>query len=270
MRTIAIFFLIYLAVYGVAVLAQRSLLYLPDKTRPDPANWPMPGVRVIEVETGDGLTLESWHRPPANESLPTILLFHGNGGNHAWRTHSMMPLAQRGYGVLLASYRGYAGNPGKPTEEGLYADARAHMEWLTKNAGIPLEKIVLYGESLGSGPAIQMASEYDAGTLILQTPYDSIAGVAQRHFFYFPFLRGFVFDRFDNDKKIGALALPTLILLAQHDSVIPASSSGRLVDAATEPLKVVTLRGAGHNSMQANGATEEILNFLADCQPAPQ
>lgn len=268
MRTIAIFFLVYLAVYGVAILAQRSLLYLPDKTKPDPADWAMPGIRIIEVETGDGLTLESWYRPPANESLPTIVLFHGNGGNHAWRTHNMLPLAQRGFGILLASYRGYSGNPGKPTEEGLYVDARAHLEWLTKNAGISLENIVLYGESLGSGPAIQMASEYGAGALILQTPFDSVAGVAKRHFFYFPFLSTFVFDRFDNDQKIGALTLPTLILLAENDNVIPASSSGRLVEAATEPLKVATVRGAGHNSMHARGATEEILKFLTDYQPA--
>lgn len=269
MRTLAIIILVYLAIYGVAILSQRSLLYLPDASRPDPAFWPMPGVQVVEIETSDGLTLESWFQPPSRDGMPTVLLFHGNGGNHAWRTHSMRPLADRGYGVLLASYRGYGGNPGKPSEEGLYSDARAHLDWLVKKAKTPLEGIILYGESLGSGPAIQMASEQDVAALILQTPYDSIAGLAQIHFFYFPFIRHVVWDKFENDRKIGALTLPTLILLAANDTVIPALSSERLIKAATEPLEVVTLKGAGHNSMQANGRTAEILKFLESYNLAP-
>lgn len=269
MRTIAIIILIYLAFYGVVILGQRSMMYLPDRTRPDPAGWPMPSVQVIEVETSDGLTLTSWYQPPSHGDMPTILLFHGNGGHHAWRTHGMRPLADQGYGVLLASYRGYGGNPGKPNEKGLYADARGHIEWLMKETGTPPESIVLYGESLGSGPAIQMASEFDMDALILQTPYDSIAGVAGIHFFYFPFIKHVIWDKFANDAKIGRLTLPTLILLAANDTVIPARSSERLVEAATEPLTVVTLREAGHNSMQANGATAEILKFLETYRRAP-
>lgn len=166
MRFVLNVLIAYFAAYAILVLAQRSLIYFPDKAKPDLAESAIQDIQAVQIETGDGLSLGSWYHPP-RDAMPTIVMFHGNAGNHGMRSYSMRPFAQAGYGVLLASYRGYGGNPGKPSEDGLYADGRAHIRWLLETAKAAPNEIILYGESLGSGIAVQMASEYDAGVLIL-------------------------------------------------------------------------------------------------------
>lgn len=268
MRNFGIIFALYLSVYGLIVLAQRSMIYFPDKAKPDPSSSAIQNIQVVQLETADGLVLESWYSAP-NEGMPTIVMFHGNAGNHGMRSYSMRPFAEAGYGVMLASYRGYGGNPGSPSEDGLYADGRAHMDWLLKNAETASEQIILYGESLGSGVAVQMAGEYDAGALILQTPFDSLGHVAQARMFFFPFVRYLTWDGFENDAKIGALSLPTLILIADGDEVIPASSSSALVAAARDTARVVRLGGASHNTVFGNGAHKAVMDFLAEHRLPP-
>lgn len=252
----------YFAAYAILVLAQRALIYFPDKAKPDLAESAIQDIQAVQVETADGLTLESWYSPP-KDTMPTIVMFHGNAGNHGMRSYSMRPFADAGYGIMLASYRGYGGNPGSPSEQGLYADGRAHMEWLMETAKTPPEKIVLYGESLGSGVAVQMAGEYDAAALILQTPFDSLAKVAQARMFFFPFVRTLTWDKYANDTKVGALTLPTLVLVAGDDEIIPARSSRALLAAARDTVSVVHLDSANHNTVFANGGYKEVMDFLA-------
>lgn len=254
--------LYYLLLVGMMVAMQRSFIYFPDKMRPDPAKYAMPEVEVIHVRTADGLTLESWYKAP-DEDRPVIVLFHGNAMNHAVRTYNMRVFAVGGYGVLLASYRGYAGNPGDPSEEGFYRDARAHLDWLASDKGIPPARTVLYGESLGSGVAVQMATEYAAAALILETPYDSMARLAETHYPFIPFARYLVRDVYASDEKIGSVTMPKLFLIAGLDRIVPAEHSGRLVEAAAEPKTVVTFPQASHNDLYSHGAIQEVLKFLS-------
>ncbi len=261
MRFFGLSVAIYFAAYGLLVLVQRSLIYFPDRDKPDLASSAISGMELARVETADGLMLESWYRAPS-DAMPTIVMFHGNAGNHGMRSYSMRPFADAGYGIMLASYRGYGGNPGSPSEDGLYADGRAHVRWLMESAGTAPEQIVLYGESLGSGVAVQMAGEYGVAALILQTPFDSLAHVAQMQMFFFPFVRTLTWDKFDNDAKIGALTLPTLIMIAGNDEVIPARSSSALIAAARDGVSVVHLKGASHNTVFSNGAHKAVMAFL--------
>ena len=139
----------YLAVLSSLYVFQRQLLYFPDKSRPQLAGLAQLGVREIRLTTADGLSLFSWYLPP-REGRPVILYFHGNGGNIGYRADRMQRFAREGYGVLMLEYRGYGGNPGTPTEAGLYDDARAGLDFLQREA-IAADRLVLYGESLGSG-----------------------------------------------------------------------------------------------------------------------
>ncbi len=149
--------LLYVAVALFLFVIQRSFMYFPDPDRQDPARFGVPDIEVVNVVTEDGLELEGWYQPPA-DGKPVIVFFHGNAshmGQSAWKTEAYR---KRGYGALLMAYRGYAGNPGKPTEEGLYKDADAFLSWLIQSHNKNYQDIVIYGESLGSGVAVQLAS----------------------------------------------------------------------------------------------------------------
>ena len=132
---IAIAIGVYSALVGGLYLVQRELIYHPTQPLPSPEISGVPEMKVVRLTTEDGLTLTSWYRP-AQGDLPTIVYFQGNGGNIAGRGNKVRPYLDVGFGVLLAGYRGYGGNPGRPSEQGLYADGRAHLEFL-KNQNIP-------------------------------------------------------------------------------------------------------------------------------------
>ena len=177
-----------LAAYGSIVaglfLFQRQLLYRPSPARPALADLAILGVREIALTTKDGLTLFSWYLPP-RPRRPVITYFHGNGGHVGYRAERLRRFAREGYGVLLAEYRGYAGNPGVPCQNGLFADGDAALDFLT-DAGIEPSEIVLWGESLGSGVAVYLAAHREVAGLILEAPFTSVAAAAQRHYPFVP------------------------------------------------------------------------------------
>ena len=157
---------LYCAVVGLLALRQRHLLYLPDTSRPL-----LPGAvaaaRALSVHTEDGLDLLAWLTPPADDAQPVVLYLHGNGGNIGHRASRFARLSRLGWGVLLLEYRGYGGNAGAPTEAGIHADARAGYAAL-RGFGVPAQRIVLWGESLGTGVAVRLATEVDVGAVVLE------------------------------------------------------------------------------------------------------
>ena len=144
MRWILRWALVVVSVYALSALvlyvSQRSLMYHPNVNRPDIRK--APGFGVVSVTTADGLTLEGWYKPAPDPNTPTVIMFHGNAGNIEYRPNKMRPFIQVGYGVFLAEYRGFGGNPGEPTEQGLYKDARGYMDWIMPKLGV---KPFLYG-----------------------------------------------------------------------------------------------------------------------------
>ena len=164
----------YSVLLGGLYLFQRHLLYFPDRTRPELGELSALGFREVKVTTADGLSLLSWYLPP-REGRPVIVYFHGNGGHIGYRATRLRRFAHDGYGVLMLEYRGYGGNPGAPSEAGFYADAAAGLDFLARDGIIP-NRLVLYGESLGSGVAVYLAAQREIGALILEASFTSVAG----------------------------------------------------------------------------------------------
>ena len=250
----------YAAVAGLVTVFQRSLQYFPSVDARDAGPHTGGVMRTVSYPTEDGLTLSGWYRP-APAGRPTLVLFHGNGGQHGDRAASMRPFMTAGYGVLLAGYRGYGGNPGEPTEPGLYADGRAALDWLA-GEGVAPEEVVLYGESLGTGVAVQMATEYPVAGLVLEAPFTSAVDVGQAAYRWLP-VRWLMWDRYDNLSKIGAVTAPLLLIHGESDQVIPIAFGRRLFEAANGPKTARFIPRAGHNDLDLHGIADTVLAFLA-------
>ena len=149
---------------------QRRLVYFPSQTAPLPENAGVPEMEVVKLKTNDGLTLKAWYRPCLHTQSATLVYFHGNAGRIGYRAPLVKPYLNEGFGVLLVTYRGYSGNPGNPNEKGLYEDGIAAIEFL-KQQGVAEESLVLMGESIGCAVAIEMATRYRVGALVLQAPF---------------------------------------------------------------------------------------------------
>jgi hypothetical protein len=249
----------YLAVLSSLYVFQRHLLYFPDRSRPELAGLAQLGVREVRLTTADGLSLLSWYLLP-REGRPVIFYLHGNGGNIGYRGDRMRRFAREGYGVLMLEYRGYGGNPGAPTETGLYEDARAGFDFLQGEA-ITAGRLVLYGESLGSGVAVQMATEQQIAALILESPFTSIAAVAQYHYPFMPAGR-LIWDRYDSLSRIGRVTAPILILRGGRDTVVPPRFSQTLYEAAAEPKESWSAPDAGHVNLDRFGALDIVVAFI--------
>lgn len=257
-----------LAVYGGLVAAlflfQRQLLYHPATSTPDPALSQVPDMRPVRLKTDDGLDLLAWYKPPA-EGGRLAIYFHGNAGNIGHRGWKARRLIDGGLGVLLVSWRGFGGNAGSPSEDGLLHDARAALAFAV-GEGIAPGRVVLYGESLGSGVAVALAAEQAAagspvGALVLEAPYTSIAEVAQHHYFYIP-AKYLVRDRFDSAARIAQVKAPLLVIHGERDRTIPVRFARELFARAAEPKEAVWLPAAGHNDIFEHGAWERLFAFL--------
>lgn len=254
---------VYTALVGALYVIQRELIYHPAQTLGTPAASGMPEMRPVEVTTADGVTLVSWYAP-ARARKPTIVYFQGNAGNIGGRGFKVRPYLDAGFGVLLAGYRGYGGNPGNPTEEGLYADGRAQLAFLA-GQGITPAQWVLYGESLGSGIAVQMAAEQAAKTpvaaVVLESPFTSMGDAAASHYPFVP-ARTLVRDRFESLDKIGHIRAPLFVTHGEDDAVVPVELGKRLFEAAAPPKEGHWIAGAGHNDLFDHGTAARVIDFL--------
>ena len=259
LSTLAFLAAVYLAMVVWMYFAQRSLMYFPNTETPDLVLAGYSDMAVVTTSTEDGLELFGWYKA-ALPGQPTIVYFHGNAGNLFNHSRIARPLIEAGYGVLLVEYRGYGGNAGSPTEDGLYADGRAAIEFL-KAQGLAEKDMVLFGQSLGTGIAVKMAAEIEVRALILQSPYTSIADVAQSIYWYMP-VKLLVKDRFDSQSIIGGITTPVLIFYGEEDRIIPAKFSIALYGAANEPKSLESIANAGHNDLGENGSSRLIVDFL--------
>lgn len=242
------FFGSILAAYGLLLggmfAFQRSFLYFPPDDRPELSIARVPGLEAVTVATGDGLDLVHWYKQPAAPDGPVVVIFHGNAGHIGDRVPKYRPLLQAGLGVFFAEYRGYGGNPGRPSEEGLTADGLSVMAYLGSR-GIPEERIVLYGESLGTGLAIKLAAGRPVAGLVLEAPPGSIAELAQMHYWYVP-AKWLLLDQWNAIDLMGQVTAPLLLIHGEADGVVPVRFGRRVYEAATAPKEGLFLPGAGH------------------------
>ncbi len=211
----------------------------------------------MTLTTEDGETIVGWYKPAA-PGRATLLYFHGNGGSLLNRRDRAKLLTEGGRGLLIVSYRGYSGSTGTPSEAGLRIDARTAYAWLAARA--PAERLVLYGESLGSGVAVRLATEKAVAGLILDAPFTSAADVAGHHYWYLPvwLLR----DQYRSIDRIHELKVPLLVIHGDRDGVIPIALGERLFAAAPEPKRFVTLPGVDHVSVLEAGGLGPVRAFL--------
>lgn len=259
--------LLLLAALGYAVAAllmyvfQRRFQYYPDRTRlQTPKDAGAPWMTAVSFDTEDGLTLQAWYAPPRQKDGKIVVLFHGNAGNISHRGMKSAYFYERDYGVLLVEYRGFGGNPGTPSEQGLYKDARAALHFLERQ-GFNSAQFVLYGESLGTGVAIEMARHVQPPQLILEAPFTSAADVAALTYFWLP-VHILMKDKFDSLSKITEIKTSLLVVHGDEDGVIPLALAEKLYEAAGHPKEFITINGGSHSDLYEHHAGHLIADWL--------
>ncbi|MFN3626057.1 MAG: alpha/beta hydrolase [Hyphomicrobium sp.] len=252
-------FAFYAVIAVAAFVLQRRLMYFPDPDRVSPASFNLPGVKERIIDAPDGARLISWYAPPA-PGQPTILYFHGNAGNLASRSERVRRYVSRGYGVLFLSYRSYGGSSGDPSERANVADAKLAYDSLIEDGTDP-DDIFVYGESLGSGVAVQLAAENEIGGLVLDAPYTTIVDVAALAYPYLP-VRPFMFDRYETMRYLPRVRAPLLVLHGEADRVIPVDMGKAVYAAANAPKEIVTFPRAGHSDHHVYGSYDELFRWI--------
>lgn len=256
LTALALAVLAYAGIAAALYFAQDSLIYPAPKTIGPKSG----GFQEITYRTDDGLDISAGYRP-AQPGMPTLVYFHGNGADWPSSIVATDHMIPAGYGVLAAEYRGYRGNPGSPGEEGIYADGRAALAWLMAQ-GVAQQDIVLVGNSIGTGVAVQMATEIEPRALVLISPFASLSQLAGEKFRWLPtglLLR----DHFENAVKLPTVAVPVLILHGDADTLIPDAHARQL--AAARPGTILQIfPGYGHDLAWHGVAQQAMLDFLTD------
>lgn len=253
------------ALYALVVLGmwlgQRRLIYPATPSRVAPEQLGLLGVRELELRTPDGAMLVAW-RMQARTGQPTLLYFHGNGGNLADRADRVRRYQAAGLGLLMPSYRGYSGSSGTPSEAVNVADASRAYDRLIAD-GVAPEDIVLYGESLGSGIAVQLAAMRRVGAVVLDAPYTSMVEMASLRYPFLP-IRPLLADRYESNRVIAGVSAPVLVMHGVLDRVIPVEFGKKLFAAANEPKKLAIFPAGGHSDLDQHGAVEVVRAWLTD------
>jgi fermentation-respiration switch protein FrsA (DUF1100 family) len=249
----------YIGLVALMYLAQRSLMYFPETLHTTPAQAGLSEAEEVTLDTADGERVIAWHIPPRGDQ-PVILYFHGNGGALRYRVDRYRALTQDGTGLVALSYRGYGGSSGRPSEAGLIEDARATYGFVAKRH--PEARLVLWGESLGTGVAIALAAEKKVARLVLEMPYLSAVAVAASAYPFVP-VRWLMKDQFRSDQRIRDVTAPVLIVHGDRDDVIPIESSERLYALIAAPKRFLRIPGAGHEDLGMR-AVEAAKAFLAE------
>jgi len=231
---------------GLLWAFQRRLVYLPDHGPVPAAADAVPGGRDVRLTTADGLTLGAWFVPGPTPDAPAVLVANGNGGHRGLRAPLARALSAAGLAVLLFDYRGYGGNAGSPSEEGLALDVRAARSYLLEEARVPEGRLVYYGESLGCGVVTGLAVEHPPAGLVLRSPFVDLAAVGREHYPFLP-VRALLRDRYPVAEQIAGVRVPTTVVYGSADSIVPAAQSRQVADAAARLHRRVEVPGADHN-----------------------
>ena len=248
----------YAAIVALMYVTQRSLLYFPDKTRTRPATVGLTQAEEVVLKTADGHEVIAWHVAP-REDKPVVLYFQGNGGGLNLRAERFRKLTSDGTGLIALSYRGYGGSSGRPTEAGLIADAMAAYDFAAGR--YPADRIVLWGESLGTGVAVALAAERPVARVVLESPFPSIMEVASAIYWFVP-VRFLLNDTYRSDQRIAKVTAPVLVVHGARDNIMPIAYGQRLYDLVRAPKRFIRLPDAGHNDHDSHGLPELVRPFV--------
>jgi uncharacterized protein len=231
----------------VLVGLQRRLIYFPFPAQVPPAEGVVAGAREVTLRTVDGLGLGAWLvEPGAPDRGVAVLVANGNAGNRSLRAPLARALASAGLAVLLFDYRGYGGNPGQPSEQGLARDVRAAHRFLIEEAEVAPARLLYYGESLGSAVVTELATEHPPAGLVLRSPFVDLASVGRVHYPFLP-LRTLLRDRYPLADHLAGVQVPTTVVYGSRDSIVPPEQSRAVAAVAAGETRVVEIAGADHN-----------------------
>lgn len=256
--------IILLLLVSAVAFNQRKFIYFPETFRTPPAATGLSDIEEILLNTDDGEQIVAWYSK-AKDDKPTILYFHGNGGALRYRTERIMLMQQQGYGLLMPSYRGYSGSTGSPSEKNIISDSLLAYKWLIEN-GLNGKQIVLYGESLGSGVAVQLAAQKETACMILEAPYTSLPDIAKLTYSFLP-THLLMQDQFNSVKYIREINTPLFIIHGALDLVIPVGFGKKLYQEATEPKKLEVFPQGNHSDLFMHGAWEKAVGFIKENCP---
>ncbi len=254
-------------VAGGLYVMQPAMVFLPSRElAATPADW---GLEYEDVwlEAEDGVRLHGWYLPHPG-ARRVLLYFHGNAGNISHRQASIEVFHRLGLSVLILDYRGYGHSGGRPSEQGLYHDARAAWDHLVRERGMGPDRIILFGRSLGGAVAAQLASKVEPGALILESTFSSARDLVRE---IYPVLSWLIVRRFELDTvaRMGSVSCPVLVLHSRDDEIIPFALGRRVYQAAPEPKAFHALRG-DHNGgflLSQPGYERALAAFLSDRLP---
>jgi len=250
-----IFILIYLFILISTYLFQRNLLYHPTENNYS-GDQLLVSVEKIKIKTKDNIELLSWYHNKNINDYKTILFLHGNAGTLENRIHKINHFKDMNINFLLVAWRGFSGNKGKPTEKNLYEDARSAVQWL-ESKGIKKNNIIIYGESLGTGVAIEIAQNKNFAGIILESPFTSMIEAGKDKYPYLP-VKFLLKDKYESEKKIKNIKSPILIMHGKVDNIVPFYMGKKMYELANNP-KYFYFSEYDDHMMEYN---EKLLNVL--------
>ena len=232
LQLILIIFFLYFFVLVFLYFYQRNLLYLPNENNYS-GDKILVDIKKVKILTSDNIELLGWYHEKNLKDYKTLIFFHGNAGSLENRIHKLNHFKEMKINFLIIAWRGFSGNDGKPTEQGLYLDGSSAIDWLKKK-GIDEKSLILYGESLGTGVATHLAQKKSYAGVILETPFTSMIDAAKTFYPYIP-VNLLLKDKFENYKKIKNINLPILVMHGEVDQIVPFSMGKKIYDIANEP-----------------------------------
>ena len=248
----------YILLIIVVFFFQRNLLYHPSVNNYSKGVVLQESIEIekAKINTDDDIQLLAWFYNNDIKKFKTILLFHGNAGSLENRIYKLNHFKDLKVNFLIVAWRGFSGNRGKPTEAGLYIDAKSAIKWLNSK-GVTEENIILYGESLGTGVAVEIAQNKNYAGIILESPYTSMVHIGQKHYPFFP-VKLLLKDKFESHKKIKKISIPVLVMHGRLDNIVPFAMGKKIYELANEP-KFFYVQEYGDHMMDYD---EKLLNVL--------
>jgi uncharacterized protein len=271
MSSITIVLFIACVLYAAFALAmyhgQHRLVYRMDSRRIPPGRLGLASVDEITLEVPGGEKIVAWHGV-ADPGKPTILYFHGQAGNLARRSERVRRYRSAGTGILIVSYRGFSGSTGTPSEQANVADGLFAYDWLV-NSGVAPQDVVVYGESLGTGVAAQVAGKRAVSGIVLDSPFTALTDVAAERHPLLP-VRRFILDRYETLTHVGKVTAPVLVLHGEEDQIVPLPMGRKVFDAMPGPKRMITYAGGRHLDHGRFGSFDAVQRFLRERSKLPQ
>lgn len=242
----------YFALVALVYVFQARLIYFPDRGVHATPQARGLAFEAVRLHTDDAVELDAWF-VPAEPARGVLLFCHGNAGNISHRLESLAIFHDLGLSTLIFDYRGYGRSTGTPSEEGTYRDAAAAWRYLVENRGIPPNRVVLFGRSLGAAVAIRLAVQQESAALIVESSFTSVPELAAEVYPWLP-VRWLVRFRYNNLDRIARLDVPLLVVHSRDDEIIPYHHGRRLFDAARGQKQLLEIRGGHNDGFRASGA----------------